>query len=192
MPGNHVISDPGCLSRRAALGTLVATLPFAYSTGHAAAERPLSPGEELTRKALTEYIELDKRDKLKDKQALDSYRLQYGIRREMNGRVQLRSRTGSWYSIRLDLEVPGAVLLQDESGYVYALECDGLAQIDLSDDYVLFTLFADPAWEEEIVPIEYEDDDGKAVQLKLSRQEFRDFVGLLKDFEAEPANEVEK
>lgn len=58
---------------------------------------------------------------------------------------QVRARGGEWFSARLDMEMPGAVLLRDAGGAIYALETDGLVQIDLSDDYVLFMMFADGA-----------------------------------------------
>jgi hypothetical protein len=45
--------------------------------------------------------------------------------------VQLRRKSnGGWVSVRLDMEVPGAILLRDtKSGAVYALETDGLPQV---------------------------------------------------------------
>ena len=56
-------------------------------------------------------------------------RQKYGIRRGVDGRVQLRSRSGQWYSIRLDMEVPGALLLRDPKGNVYAIETQDLPQV---------------------------------------------------------------
>lgn len=49
-------------------------------------------------------------------------------------------------------------------------------QVDLSDDYVLFMMFADGQWEDEMTPIEFEE-DGKAQQLKMTEKEFHEFVG---------------
>jgi hypothetical protein len=44
--------------------------------------------------------------------------------------VQLRRKSGEWMSVRLDMEVPGAILLRDtKSGAVFALETDGLPQV---------------------------------------------------------------
>jgi hypothetical protein len=57
-------------------------------------------------------------------------------------------------------------------------------QVDLSDDYVLMMMFSDGAWEEQMAPVEYVDDDaGVTQQLTMSDREFREFIGLLKDFE---------
>lgn len=181
-------------------------------------------------------------------------RSKYNIRRQVDGRVQLRSRGGKWFSVRLDLEVAGAMLLRDtDSGSVYAIETTDLPQVrselpactqctvqqqeqelqqheqlpasgssssplplldpprpclcpsshlapaipppshntptsrhqvDLSDDYVLMMMFSDGAWEEQMAPVEFVDDDsGLTQQLTMSDREFREFIGLLKDFE---------
>jgi hypothetical protein len=67
---------------------------------------------------------------------------------------------------------------------VYALETDGLQQVDLSDDVVVMLMFADGDWEGGLSPVEMEGEDGKAAQLQMSQREFREFVGLLKGTEA--------
>jgi hypothetical protein len=59
-----------------------------------------------------------------------SCRNKYGIKRGLDGRVQLRRRSGSWVSVRLDMEVPGAILLRDtKTEQVFALETDSLPQV---------------------------------------------------------------
>ena len=120
----------------------------------------------------------------------------YGLRRAPDGRVSLRTRRGEWLALRLDMEVPGALLLRDAKGGVYAIETDGLSQVDLSDDYVLLMMFADGAWEDSMTPVEYDDADadgaaggaggGATSQLTLTEREFREFVGVLKEFEEQP------
>lgn len=61
-------------------------------------------------------------------------------------------------------------------------------QIDLSDDYVLFMMFADNNWEQEIVPIQLADENGRASTLEMGEQQFKDYVGILKTLsEAEAA-----
>jgi hypothetical protein len=106
--------------------------------------------------------------------------------------VSLRTRRGEWLALRLDMEVPGALLLRDAKGGVYAIETDGLSQVDLSDDYVLLMMFADGAWEDSMTPVEYDDDAdgggaaGATSQLTLTEREFREFVGVLKEFEEQP------
>lgn len=210
------------------------------------------------------------------------HRSKYGIRRSLDGRAQLRRKNGTWMSIRLDMEVPGAILLRDtKTSQVYALETDSLpqvgteallnvhglggscqhmqcdlscygdlgdqgsfgvtqhnpgtrcprlmqltlackgltagnatlscrmdgsvalafdgvvccccccssAQVDLSDDYVLFMMFADGQWEDDMTPIEFEDDGtGKAAVLTMSEKEFQSFIGILKEPDEEPAS----
>lgn len=56
-------------------------------------------------------------------------------------------------------------------------------QVDLSDDYVLFMMFADGQWEEDMTPIEFEDESGKnkTQQLTMNEKEFHEFVGILKE-----------
>ncbi len=61
---------------------------------------------------------------------LSSNRAKYGIRRSIDGRVSLQSASGDWFSVRLDMEVPGAILLRREKdGAVFALETENLAQV---------------------------------------------------------------
>jgi len=64
--------------------------------------------------------------------------------------VQLRSRAGEWFTVRLDMEVAGALLLRDPKGSIYAIETEGLPQVDLSDDYVLLMLFTDGSWQDQM------------------------------------------
>lgn len=45
---------------------------------------------------------------------------------------------------------------------------------------MVFTLFADPAWEEQIVPIQIADAQGQASPLEMGEQQFKDYVGLIK------------
>jgi hypothetical protein len=61
-------------------------------------------------------------------------------------------------------------------------------QVDLSDDYVLFMMFADGQWEDDMTPIEFEEDGGKSEQLKMSEKEFQSFIGILKEPEDEPSS----
>lgn len=56
-----------------------------------------------------------------------------------------------------------------------------LLQVDLSDDYVLFMMFADGQWENDMTPIEFEEDGGQTKQLTMTEKEFHEFVGLLKE-----------
>jgi hypothetical protein len=65
-------------------------------------------------------------------------------------------------------QVPGALLLRDPSGNVFAVQTETVQQIDLSDDLVCLLMFADGAWEGQMAPIEFAGDDGKVKQLKLN------------------------
>jgi hypothetical protein len=67
-----------------------------------------------------------------------------------------------------------------------------LPQVDLSDDYVLFMLFADGSWEEQIIPIQLADESGGASTLEMGEQQFKDYVGLIKTLqEAEQQAQAE-
>ncbi|KIY99896.1 hypothetical protein MNEG_8063 [Monoraphidium neglectum] len=168
--------------RRAALlglGAAAAALLAAPGASRAAGDAPQAG-------ALEEYVAQEAKGKLKDRRQLDEFRARYNIRRGLDGRVQLRSRKGEWFAVRLDMEVPGALLLRDGKGNIYAIETEGLPQVDLSDDYVLLMLFSDGSWEDNMQPIEYEDSDtGKVVQLNMAETEFREFIGILKEDEEE-------
>jgi hypothetical protein len=61
-------------------------------------------------------------------------------------------------------------------------------QVDLSDDYVLFMMFADGQWEDDMTAIEFEEEGGKAEQLKMSEKEFQSFIGILKEPDEEPSS----
>lgn len=62
-------------------------------------------------------------------QALEDFRSKYSFRRTVDGRLQLRSARGEWYQCRLDMEVPGSMLLRDSKGNVYALQTEVLQQV---------------------------------------------------------------
>lgn len=47
-------------------------------------------------------------------------------------------------------------------------------QVDLSDDYVLFMMFADGQWENDMTPIEFEEDGGQTKQLTMTEKEFHE------------------
>lgn len=58
------------------------------------------------------------------------------MKRTIDGRVQLKRKNGTWVSVRLDMEVPGAILLRDtKTNGVYALETDSLPQVCYGDVY---------------------------------------------------------
>lgn len=138
--------------------------------------------------ALQAYMQLEQSGDLNSVTA-GNLRLKYGIRRGDNGRVQLRRTDGSWMQVKLDMEMRGTILLRNTTDdTVWVLQTDRLEQVDLSDDYILFMLFADDAWEQQIAPIRIADENGEASMLEMGEQQFKDYVGLLKTLqEAEEA-----
>uniref|UniRef100_A0A383VBG5 Uncharacterized protein n=1 Tax=Tetradesmus obliquus TaxID=3088 RepID=A0A383VBG5_TETOB len=128
--------------------------------------------------ALQELFEMEARGV--DASALETFRLKYGMRRDVNGRAQLRRSDGTWMQCKLDMEVAGTMLLRDTNdGSVHVLQTDKLEQIDLSDDYLLLTLFADGEWQGQTQPIQLGDGD-KLEPLQVEEQQFKDFVGMIK------------
>lgn len=60
---------------------------------------------------------------------LEDFRTKYRMRRMADGRLQLRSSKGDWYQCRLDMEVPGSMLLRDPKGNIYAIQTEALQQV---------------------------------------------------------------
>ncbi len=67
----------------------------------------LADESEVSRKAVDEYSDLESKGKTKSSKALDDFRAKYRIKRTVDGRVQLKSTKGEWWSVRLDMEVRG-------------------------------------------------------------------------------------
>lgn len=62
--------------------------------------------------------------------AANARRLKYGIRRGVDGRVQLRRASGVWMTLKLDMEVTGTMLLRDTGDdSVHVLVTDKLEQV---------------------------------------------------------------
>lgn len=57
-------------------------------------------------------------------------RSKYNMRRTIDGRVQLRSKDGVWFQLKLDNEVKGTLLLRNtNTGEVHVLQTDKLEQV---------------------------------------------------------------
>ncbi|GLC45164.1 hypothetical protein PLESTB_000428500 [Pleodorina starrii] len=142
--------------------------------------------ENLMTEELRTFVDSVLDGKLKPEQ-YQAERLKMNFRRDLDGRVSLRSREGRWYSVRPDMQVPGFMLLRDQSGDVFFLppdeEGDGLAQLDLSDDVVVAELFSNTAWQDVMEPFSVRQEDGSVTQLRLSEREFRSVVSLVEDAE---------
>jgi hypothetical protein len=136
--------------------------------------------EDQLQKAVEEYAQLEEKGKL-NQNSLNDIRSKYKLRRAIDGRIQLKSSKGEWISVRLDMEVPGALLMRDSKGLIFAIQTDTLQQIDLSDDMVCLLMFSDGGWESQMAPVEVTDQNGKSIQLKLNEKEFREIIGLLKE-----------
>eukprot|EP00798_Chlamydomonas_sp_ICE-L_P001292 gene1293-32641_t len=130
------------------------------------------------------YAEQSGKGKLKSQKALDDIRLKNGFKRIADGRVMLRGENGDWYSLRLDLEIPGVMLLRDPKGMIYALQSGTLRQVDLADDFIITLLFSDGEWEESKLPLLFTDDEGNELGLQMDALDFRQVVGIVKEITA--------
>jgi hypothetical protein len=68
---------------------------------------PARAESEMARKAVDEYMDLESKGKTRSVKALEDVRNKYRLRRNIDGRVQLKSSRGEWWSVRLDMEVRG-------------------------------------------------------------------------------------
>ncbi|KXZ43329.1 hypothetical protein GPECTOR_94g651 [Gonium pectorale] len=118
--------------------------------------------------------------KLNTGKALESIRAKYGFKRAADGRVYVRAANGTYFAVRLDMEVPGGLLLRNtSSGEVFALQTQALQQVDLTSDQVVILVLGDGEWENAMSPITVEDEDGATKTLTLKENEFRNVVGLI-------------
>ncbi|KAG2485871.1 hypothetical protein HYH03_015454 [Edaphochlamys debaryana] len=169
-------------SRRSVLAGLVA-VPAALALD---AWRPaFAAGANVGEEGVEEYSRLEASGKLNTIKDLEKIRTKFNFKRGTDGRVYARSSKGTWFAVRLDMEVPGAMLFRDTSnGEIFALQTQALQQIDLSSDQVVILLLGDGDWEREISPITFDDGNGNTKSLVLTENEFRNVVGLISMAEA--------
>ncbi|KXZ43969.1 hypothetical protein GPECTOR_76g790 [Gonium pectorale] len=150
--------------------------------------------ENLMTEDLRKFVDSVLDGKLKPEE-YQAERLKMNFRRDLDGRVSVRSRQGTWYSVRPDMQVPGFLLLRDPAGAVFFLppdaEGDDLAQLDLSDDVVVAELFYSTAWQDVMAPLAVRNQDGSTAQLQLSERDFRGVVSLVAGAEEEEEEEPE-
>ncbi|GFR40657.1 hypothetical protein Agub_g1242, partial [Astrephomene gubernaculifera] len=149
--------------------------------------------ENLMTEDLRKFVDKLLDGKLKPEQ-YQAERLKLNFRRDPDGRVSLRSRQGAWFSVRPDMQVPGFLLLRDQSsGAVFFLppdpEGDGLAQMDLSDDLAVAQLFSNTAWQDVMAPLSYRD-GSEVTQLRMSEGDFRMVASLVEGAEEEAEEEA--
>eukprot|EP00955_Chlamydomonas_euryale_P071828 361207-Chlamydomonas_euryale.AAC.7 len=66
---------------------------------------PAAAEAEASRRAVDEYLEMESRGQTGSVKELQAIRSKYRFRRTADGRVELRSSRGDWWSVRLDMEV---------------------------------------------------------------------------------------
>jgi hypothetical protein len=72
----------------------------------------LATNADVAAHAIQEYTSLEEKGKFKDLKSLETFRNSYGFKRSISGRVSVKGTSGQWYDVRLDMEVPGALILQ--------------------------------------------------------------------------------
>ena len=67
--------------------------------------------------------------------------------------------------------------------YVSSRTCSCLpacfSQIDLTDDYVVTSIFGDGTWERTIQKVQGKDDDGKMQDARMDQESFRDLISIM-------------
>eukprot|EP00798_Chlamydomonas_sp_ICE-L_P026364 gene26364-17457_t len=125
---------------------------------------------------ILEYQALEDKGQLDSPKALNDFRSKYNVKRTTDGRVMLKSSEDKWFTVRLDLDVGGTMLMRDPDGKMYAMQTEYLKQVDLSDDYIVLLMFADGEWEQGMFPLVPEDTEEP---MNLSEKDFRQVMGLL-------------
>ena len=93
------------LSSVASASLLAAALLSAPITSMLLPQPAWADDSEISRRAVDEYQEAESKGKTKNVKDLEGLRGKYRIRRQPDGRVQLKSSRGEWWSVRLDMEV---------------------------------------------------------------------------------------
>ncbi|GLC43429.1 hypothetical protein PLESTB_001556400 [Pleodorina starrii] len=110
---------------------------------------------------------------------VDELRRELHFRRDYDGHVFVRDGRGSWWEVRLDAKLPGTLLLRDPQDGVFFVTYNNIQQIDLTDDYVVGSLFAGGDWEVLVQRVQARDDNGTLIDLKLPKEAFRDMISVL-------------
>ena len=102
MPRYLIIPDPGCIMHLAMMPSCM------RDCGHDMMDEAMTTMESrMDSLNLSHGILASKQALLRFNswQALDDFRSKYRYRRTLDGRVQLKSSKGDWWSVRLDMEV---------------------------------------------------------------------------------------
>ncbi|GLI60519.1 hypothetical protein VaNZ11_002525 [Volvox africanus] len=110
---------------------------------------------------------------------VDELRRELHFRRDYDGHVFVRDGRGAWWEVRLDAKLPGTMLLRDPQDGVFFITYNNIQQIDLTDDYVVGSLFAGGDWESIAQRLQARDDMGALVDVKLGKEAFRDMISVM-------------
>lgn len=110
---------------------------------------------------------------------VDELRRELHFRRDYDGHVFVRDASGQWWEVRLDAKLPGTMLLRDSNDNVYFITYNNVQQIDLTDDYVVGSLFVGDDWKVMLQRVQVRDDGGAVVDLQLPKDAFRDLISVM-------------
>lgn len=109
---------------------------------------------------------------------IDDLRAEARFRRDYDGHLFVQAKDGSWFDVRLDAQIPGTLLLRDPDSFIYFMTLN-IQQIDLTDDYVVVSIFGDGTWESILQKVQGKDDDGAMVDARMDQESFRDLVSIM-------------
>ncbi|KXZ55132.1 hypothetical protein GPECTOR_3g283 [Gonium pectorale] len=110
---------------------------------------------------------------------VDDLRRELNFRRDYDGHVFVRDGSGRWWEVRLDAKLPGTLLLRDQDNAVYFITYNTIQQIDLTDDYVVGSLFAGGDWTAVLQRVQARDEAGLLVDVRLDKEAFRDLISVM-------------
>eukprot|EP00955_Chlamydomonas_euryale_P045550 353182-Chlamydomonas_euryale.AAC.42 len=93
-------------------------------------------------------------------------------------RAFVQAKDGSWFEARLDAQIPGTLLLRDPDNFVYFINLN-IQQIDLTDDYVVVSIFGDGSWESTLQKVQGKDDNGVLIDARFDQEAFRDLISIM-------------
>jgi hypothetical protein len=143
-----------------------------------------APGQASSNEAqfeadVEDFVKQTERAEALTPKQLQALRAKFAFRRSPTGKVQLRSKSGNWYDVRLDMNLPGVCMLRAPSGDIYILQLEKIQQIDLSNDLIVMSVFGDAEWEGALEPLAF--GEGGKDQLNMGVVEFRESLGILSD-----------
>lgn len=113
-----------------------------------------------------------------ERSQVDELRTELHFRRDYDGHVSVRDSKGVWWELRLDAKLPGTLLLRDEQDNIWFITYD-MQQLDLTDDYLVGSLFASTGWEADLQRVTVKTESGILEPVTLPKESFRDLISIV-------------